>query len=178
MCVRNAQVSGQAVVVLGDRKGSLSVVELPGGGGGEGGGAGGGAGEVRPGMTLQHAHKKNSVTSLTAHPDGLLYSSGRDGTVNAWRLGREGTAEGGGGAGGVVGAETRGGFRLVREGSVQGWGGLELISGVAWQRGTGKLLVMGFQHMHFVVWDEPRRARLWRVDCGSNRAFIVHFFRV
>ncbi len=25
------------------------------------------------------------------------------------------------------------------------------------------------QHMHFVVWDEPRRARLWRVDCGGAR---------
>jgi hypothetical protein len=35
-----------------------------------------------------------------------------------------------------------------------------------WQ--SHRLMVMGFQHMHFVVWDEPRRARLWRVDCGGG----------
>ncbi len=57
------------------------------GGGVQGGGGVGGEGEVsRPVLVLQHAHKKNSVTSLTAHPDGLLYSSGRDGAVSSWRL--------------------------------------------------------------------------------------------
>ena len=55
----------------------------------------------------------------------LLYSSGRDGTVNAWRLVE---SEGGSkkGATGVL--------ELSKEAAVQGWGGLELIAGVAWQK--------------------------------------------
>jgi hypothetical protein len=151
------------VVVLGDRKGTLSVAVLPRQDAalqpgvprqhvqqGE---------HIRPAFCLEHAHKKNSVTSLTVHPDGLLYSSGRDGTVKSWR---------------IIGSDVAS-VALSKENSVQGWGGLELISGVAWQRGNQRMLVLGFQHTHFVVWDEPRRSRLWRVDCGGARRPFAYF---
>ena len=61
-CLVEARVADRAVAVLGDRKGSLSLVALPPS---EGSGA-----DLRPEATLLHAHKKNSVTSLTLHPDG------------------------------------------------------------------------------------------------------------
>ena len=49
------------------------------------------------------------------------------------------------------------------------------LSSAALEWQNHRLLVMGFQHMHFVVWDEPRRARLWRVDCGGGLAPLVLF---
>jgi hypothetical protein len=62
-CLVESRSAERAVAVLGDRKGTLSLVVLPGAGGG-------GGADVRPVSTLLHAHKKNSVTSLTVHPDG------------------------------------------------------------------------------------------------------------
>jgi len=164
---REGETSGAlSVAVLGDRKGSLSVAVLPRQpvaalqpSAGHEHEAVAQDEHIGPAFCLEHAHKKNSVTSLTVHSDGLLYSSGRDGTVKSWRLVRS--------ASGSLG--------LSKEDSVQGWGGLELISGVAWQRGNHRLLVLGFQHMHFVVWDEPRRSRLWRVDCGGARRPFAYF---
>ena len=154
-----------SIVVLGDRKGTLSVAVLPR----QDAALQPGVPpqhehvpqneHIRPAFCLEHAHQKNSVTSLTVHPDGLLYSSGRDGTVKSWR---------------IIGSDLAS-VALSKENSVQGWGGLELISGVAWQRGNHRMLVLGFQHTHFVVWDEPRRCRLWRVECGGARRPFAYF---
>eukprot|EP00960_Hanusia_phi_P076683 768596-Hanusia_phi.AAC.4 len=134
-----------------------------------GGGGGGGGGEeqlgprvLRPFFQQHKAHKSNSITSITSHLNGMLYTSGRDGAVCMWRLERE--------SDGACLA------RLVKEGAIQGWSGLELIAGIAWSPAE-ELLLLGFQHMHFVVWNVPQRSRILSFDCGGARRPYMFGFR-
>ena len=162
---------GRGVVICGDRKGTLSVTVLRQEGDENASGAGTGLqseglaaavateSDCFPCSQVSKGHRANSVTSVCQHTDGRIYSTGRDGAVCIWRLES------------MPGP----GVQLVKEASVKGWGGLELIAGVAWDV-QGRMLVAGFQHVHFVLADVAERKLLASVDCGGARRPYGYLF--
>ncbi|KAJ8257222.1 hypothetical protein GJAV_G00183220 [Gymnothorax javanicus] len=141
----------------GEEEGGKGEMEDEEGGGDEEQEAGGGGEEksvreagmgsaLQPVSTLFGAHGKQGVTWVCEH-QGALFSCGRDGCVRELRVGPGARLE-------VLRAE-----RACR--------GMEWVERVLVQDG-GRMLVLGFHSVCFVVWDPARQERLLSVSCGGG----------
>ena len=89
-----------------------------------------------PCLYVKKTHSDCSVTNISVK-DGLVYSTGRDGAVNTWKIDK-----------GDVGGR----WKLVNQNTIKLWGGIDDLHGVVW-RGGGSMCVYGFEHTDFVLWD-------------------------
>uniref|UniRef100_A0A3Q3XFJ6 tRNA (34-2'-O)-methyltransferase regulator WDR6 n=1 Tax=Mola mola TaxID=94237 RepID=A0A3Q3XFJ6_MOLML len=99
---------------------------------------------LRPLSCLFGVHGKQGVTSVCEYK-GLLYSTGRDGCVRVFRVGLQ--------------------LEVLR---VQ-----RACKGMEWLEGVlileeARFVIVGFQAVHFVVWDPVRQERLLAVPCGGG----------
>ncbi|KAJ8370163.1 hypothetical protein SKAU_G00101910 [Synaphobranchus kaupii] len=116
-------------------------------------------GVLQPVWTLFGAHGKQGVTWVCEH-QGALYSCGRDGCLRELRVGGADRLE-------VLRVERacrgmewveRVLFLDPEEGAEEPEGG----------RGRGRMAVLGFHSVFFVVWDPVRQERLLSVACGGG----------
>ncbi|XP_035236573.1 WD repeat-containing protein 6 [Anguilla anguilla] len=114
---------------------------------------------VQPVWTLFGAHGKQGVTWVCEH-QGALFSCGRDGCVRVLRVGRGGER-----------------LELLRvERACRGMEWVERVLFLDPEAGTkeeaeqagGRMAVLGFHSVSFVVWDVARRERLLSVPCGGG----------
>ncbi|XP_036390168.1 WD repeat-containing protein 6 [Megalops cyprinoides] len=115
-------------------------------------------GVVQPVNTLFGAHGKQGVTWVCEH-QGVLYSCGRDGCVRVLR----------------VGGERFDMLEVLRvQRACQGMEWIErvLILDLVEERdgwgGEGRIVILGFHSVFFVVWDPIQQERLMSVPCGGG----------
>jgi WD40 repeat protein len=192
-CLIEVEFRSACAVLCGDRNGSITVFIVPGD-------APHTASMQRVSMedqmkdslthvpavvVVKQAHSLNSVTSIVEHAASRrIYSSGRDGAINTWRLEDSlGNATGDvtmrdsdaspisdvhAGGGESQRRDRVSGVALVKEGTIKGWGGLDHLAGFAWVAGS-QMIVYGFEHMFFVVWDVMARTRLVKLNCSGGK---------